>query len=79
MGLMVGVDLVKDRNTREKFSSPLATRVVELAYEKGLITRPLSGDILQFSPPLVITTEEIDKLVSIIGLALDEAYKEAIC
>jgi putrescine aminotransferase len=77
MGLMVGVDLVKDRNTREKFTSPLAPRVVELAYEKGLITRPLAGDILQFSPPLVITAEEIDKLVNIIGSALAEAYNEA--
>jgi putrescine---pyruvate transaminase len=77
MGLMVGVDLVKDRNTREKFSSPLAPRVVELAYGKGLITRPLAGDILQFSPPLVITAEEIDKLVNIIDSALTEAYNEA--
>lgn len=77
MGLMVGVDLVKDRAGREKFSAPLAPRVVEIAYEKGLITRPLAGDILQFSPPLVITEEEIDIIIEIIGPAIKAAYIEA--
>ena len=76
MGLMVGVDLVKDRAGREKFSAPLAPRVVEIAYEKGLITRPLAGDILQFSPPLVITEEEIDIIIEIIGPAIKAAYIE---
>lgn len=77
MGLMVGVDLVKDRRTRDKFVTPLAPRVVELAYQNGLITRPLAGDILQFSPPLVITAEEIDIIVAIIGPAMEAAYDEA--
>jgi len=77
MGLMVGVDLVKDRAGRKKFSTPIAPRVVEIAYEKGLITRPLAGDILQFSPPLVITEEEIDIMVEIIGPAIKAAYIEA--
>jgi putrescine---pyruvate transaminase len=76
MGLMVGVDLVKDRAGREKFSAPIAPRVVEIAYEKGLITRPLAGDILQFSPPLVITEEEIDIIIEIIGPAIKAAYIE---
>ena len=76
--LMVGINLVKDRNAREKFSSPLTPRVVELAYEKGLITRPLlAGDILQLSPSLVITAEEIDNFFNIYASALAEAYNEA--
>lgn len=77
MGLMVGVDLVKDRAKRKKFSAPIAPRVVEIAYEKGLITRPLAGDILQFSPPLVITEDELDIMVEIIGPAIKAAYIEA--
>ena len=77
MGLMVGVELVQDRKKKHKFVFPLAPRVVEIAYEKGLITRPLAGDILQFSPPLVITEEEIDIIIEIIGPAVDAAYREA--
>jgi putrescine aminotransferase len=77
LGLMLGVELVKDRNDKKKFSAPLAPRVVEIAYGKGLITRPLAGDILQFSPPLVITEEEIDIIVEIIGPAIKAAYLEA--
>ncbi len=76
MGLMVGVDLVKDCKTREKFPVPLAPRVVEIAYEEGLITRPLAGDILQLSPPLVITGEEIDRIVETLGLAIVKASEE---
>ncbi|HHX76836.1 MAG TPA: aspartate aminotransferase family protein [Firmicutes bacterium] len=76
MGLMVGVDLVKDSKTREKFPAPLAPRVVEIAFEEGLIIRPLAGDILQLSPPLVITEEEIDRIVETLCLAIVKATEE---
>lgn len=75
-GLMAGVDLVKDQATKEKFETPLGLRVVEIAYENGLITRNLAGDILQLSPPLVINEEEVDTIIKILGEAIDKAYKE---
>ncbi len=75
-GLMVGVDLVKDQATKEKFEVPLGLRVVEIAYENGLITRNLAGDILQLSPPLVINGKEVDTIVKMLGEAINKAYKE---
>ncbi len=75
-GLMVGTDLVKDRATKEKFATPLGARVVEIAYEKGLITRCLSGDILQLSPPMIIQPQEIDRIVEIIAASIQQAYEE---
>lgn len=75
-GLMIGVELVKDGETREKYEDPLASRVVDIAYNEGLIMRPLAGDILQLSPPLVITEEEIDQAVAIIGQAITKAVGE---
>ncbi len=59
-GLMVGVDLVKTRANREKFDAKagFAVRVAEIAYENGLICRGLSGDIIQLSPPLIISEHE---------------------
>ena len=73
IGLMVGVELVKNKETREKHDPPLAPLVVDAAYELGLITRALAGDILQFSPPMVITEPEIDDMVKILKEAITRA------
>jgi 4-aminobutyrate aminotransferase/4-aminobutyrate aminotransferase/(S)-3-amino-2-methylpropionate transaminase len=52
-GLLLAVDLVKDRNTREPFVE--AGRLVYAkAFEKGLAWIP-AGNILRLAPPLVIT------------------------
>ncbi len=74
-GLMVGVELVNDKETKGKYDPPLAPDVVESAYEMGLITRPLIGDILQFSPPMVIKEPEIDDIVNILGKAITQTVK----
>lgn len=76
LGLMVGVDLVKDKATKEKFSTPLGARVIEIAYENGLVCRCLAGDILQLSPPMIITAEEVDRIVDIACDAIVKAYQE---
>ncbi len=72
IGLMVGVELVKNRETKEKFNPPIAPIVVDNAYEEGLITRPLIGDTLQFSPPMIITEAEIDDIVDMLEKALNK-------
>ena len=75
-GLMVGIDLVKKRATKEKFTTSLGARVIEIAYEKGLITRCLAGDILQLSPPMIIKPEEVDRIVELATAAIQQAYEE---
>jgi putrescine aminotransferase len=75
-GLMVGIDLVSSRSIREKYQTSLAVRVVEIAYEYGLISRPLNGDIVQLSPALIISEAEVDKIVEILGEAINKAYRE---
>jgi putrescine aminotransferase len=75
-GLMVGIDLFKDRVKKEKFPSPLGFRVVEIAYANGLICRSLLGDIIQISPPMVISAEEVDFIVKILAKAIEQAYQE---
>jgi adenosylmethionine-8-amino-7-oxononanoate aminotransferase len=73
---MTAVELVKDQATHENFNPTLNVRVVEIAYENGLITRPLIGDSLQLSPPLSVSAEEIDAIVKILGDAIAQAYAE---
>ncbi|CDO38578.1 MULTISPECIES: aminotransferase [Novosphingobium] len=72
-GLMIGIELVKDRATKEVL--PMADRtgrqVLKAAAERGLITRAL-GDTLVFAPPLVINRAEVDELVDKFALAVSD-------
>jgi putrescine aminotransferase len=80
LGLMNGIDLVKDVSTGEKFapSEGFGIRVTEIAYEKGVVLRNLVGDISQIAPPLIINEKEIDLLVERLGASIDQAYKEYV-
>jgi putrescine---pyruvate transaminase len=68
-GLVAGVELVADRETRMPF--PAARRrslqVVEAAQERGLRIRPLLDDILLLAPPLVISDEQLSFAVDVIA------------
>jgi len=70
-GFMVGIELVKDKKTKEGFSwkDDVGRRVSRRIIEKGVFTRPL-GPTLVMMPPLAISEEEIDLMV--------RTYKEAI-
>ncbi|MEO5596987.1 MAG: aminotransferase [Novosphingobium sp.] len=75
-GLMLGIELMKDRESKETF--PMANRtgrqVLKAAAERGLITRAL-GDTLVFAPPLIITRADADEIVDKFALAVDDVLK----
>jgi adenosylmethionine-8-amino-7-oxononanoate aminotransferase len=70
-GFMLGVELVKDKKSKEGFSwkDDVGRRVSRRIVEKGVFTRPL-GPVLVIMPPLAISEEEIDFMV--------KAYRDAI-
>lgn len=74
MGLIGAVELVADKATHTNFDPALkiAPRLVKIAEGHGLICRGLPNDSIAFSPPLVITAEEIEDMVARFGAALDE-------
>ncbi len=71
-GLMIGIELVKDRATKESFAMADRTgrKVLKAAAARGLITRAL-GDTMVFAPPLVIERDQIDELV--------DKFASAVC
>ncbi|MEH6941736.1 aminotransferase family protein [Bacillus sp. JJ722] len=73
LGLIGGIQIVKNQQTGEGFDSPLAPRIVNEAARRGLIIRAVTfdQDTLVFAPPLVITKEEIEKMIDI----LDETFQ----
>jgi adenosylmethionine-8-amino-7-oxononanoate transaminase len=64
-GFMVGIELVEDRATRRTYSPDrrMGAAVCQHVRKYGVILRPL-GDVVVLLPPLSITNDEIDKLVS---------------
>src|SRR3990172_6000685 len=71
-GLMAGIEIVADRETRERFppEEKLGQRVTRKVRERGVILRPL-GDVIVLMPPLSSTEAEIESLVRTAGWAID--------
>ena len=78
LGLLGGVELVRDRATRRSFEpgDGVGRRVVLAAMEEGVLTRPLGGDVIAFSPPLVITEAEMTHAVETVGRAIEQVTAE---
>lgn len=66
LGLMAGIELVADRETREPFDPALqvGNRVCLAARERGVLIRPL-GDTIVLMPPLNTSTDELDLLCGV--------------
>ena len=70
LGLMWGVEYVKDKATKEPFdaSEKVGDRILEAAMKRGLFTR-VRGDVICLAPPIVIEDSEIDRLSAILRAA----------
>jgi 4-aminobutyrate---pyruvate transaminase len=75
VGLVAGVELVRDKATKEPFPAAdgVGRALSKAAEQHGLIVRAM-GDSIGFSPPLIITEGEIDETIARFGKALDDTY-----
>ncbi len=73
-GCLLGVELVKDRETKEPFTEA-GKAVYQRAFQKGLAWVP-AGHILRMSPPIVMTEELAAKGMDIIEESIAEVEKE---
>jgi len=68
-GLVMGLDIVKDRNTRER--DPQTTRkIIDECCRNGLLIGAVSGNVIRVAPPLVITKDEADESLDIMEKVL---------
>lgn len=72
-GLMVGIELVADKQTKQPFpvEKRFGRQVILKAREKEVIIRPL-GDVIVLMPPLAIKEAELKKLVAVTAWAIKE-------
>ncbi|MCP5087455.1 MAG: aspartate aminotransferase family protein [Rhodobacteraceae bacterium] len=71
LGLMLGIELVKDRTTKERAADE-AERVMYSALSKGLSFKLTMGNIITLTPPLTITQEEMGRALDILDECLAE-------
>jgi len=74
MGLMLGVDFVKDRHTRVP-DKKLRDKVEKNAFELGLITLGCGASTIRFAPPLSLSRKEVDEGLAIFDQAIKLAEK----
>lgn len=75
LGLMVGVELVKDKRTKEPASREV-NEIANQAFRKGLLLLPCGENVIRFSPPLVISSEEVDIAVEIFREVISQYEKK---
>ena len=73
-GMMVGIELVKDKATKQAFEpkEKIGVRVIERARKKGAILRPL-GPVIVLMPPLAMTERQLEQLLNITYESIKEA------
>ncbi len=69
LGLMVGMELVENRETRKPVPE-LRDRLVQAAFEQGLLLLGCGESTVRFCPPLVVDAEQIDTAVQIVDSVL---------
>jgi adenosylmethionine-8-amino-7-oxononanoate aminotransferase len=67
LGLMCGIEYVKDKATKEEFKpeEKVGPRIHAAAQERGLFSR-LRGDVFCLAPPIVTSTSQLDRIVAIL-------------
>jgi 4-aminobutyrate aminotransferase len=74
LGLMMGMELVKDRKTREP-ATDQAEQVMYSALSKGLSFKVTMGNIITLTPPLTISKQQMDKALNILDECLEEVER----
>jgi len=69
IGLLWGIELVKDRTTKEK-ATEVAEKVMYKCLENGLSFKVSQGNVIQLSPPLVITRNQLQEALAIVESAI---------
>lgn len=81
IGLIAGIELVKDRASKEPFpaTAGVGAYFQARAQDHGLILRATGGDVVVLAPPLVISPAEIDLVLDRFGRALDDTTAWVRC
>ena len=75
-GLMIGVEIVKDKVTKE-YGAADRDRIVELAFERGVLFLGCGPSTVRICPALVVTKDEADVAVDVLEECIKIVGKDA--
>lgn len=76
-GLMIGVEFVQDRQTKEP-AEKLRDAIVDQAFMRGLLLLGCGKSTIRFAPPLSVTQDEVDEAMEILEEAILVSEKELL-
>ena len=74
-GLMIGVEFVQDRETKER-AIELRDEIIQRAFRKGLLLIPCGANTIRLTPPLNISRELVDEGLRIFAESVAETERE---
>jgi adenosylmethionine-8-amino-7-oxononanoate aminotransferase len=76
LGLMAAVEVVADKATRAPFAlgQGVGPKLARALRDRGVVTR-VKGESMLFAPPLVVSEEQVDRIVDATGDAVDAVVK----
>jgi 2,2-dialkylglycine decarboxylase (pyruvate) len=80
-GLLQGVELVKDRQTRAPDAATgraITRRCMELGLSMNIVSVGAMASIWRIAPPLTVSREEIDRAIAILDQAISEVLAEGV-
>jgi 4-aminobutyrate aminotransferase len=76
-GLMIGIEIVRDQQTREP-GGALRDRIVELAFERGLLILGCGETSIRLAPPLIVNEQQADVAMDILENCIVETEREHV-
>ena len=75
-GLLFGIELVKDKATKEKFpkEAEIKKKLTQLMHQNKLFM--FANETISLAPPLCINKDEVDHLVKTVGTIIGQAEKQ---
>ena len=72
-GLLAAIEIVTDKETKAKPTKDMnvAARLAEAGYQNGVLFRAFADDIIGLAPPICISEQEVDLLISRLRATLD--------
>jgi 4-aminobutyrate aminotransferase len=74
-GLMIGVDIVKDKTSKE-YGAAERDRIVEMAFERGILFLGCGPSTVRICPPLVVTKDEADVALDVLEECIERVGNE---
>ncbi|MCW2657140.1 MAG: 4-aminobutyrate aminotransferase family protein [Jatrophihabitans sp.] len=71
-GLAIGVDLVTDRDSKAR-ADDLARKAVYRAWQLGAVVYYVGGNVLEVTPPMIISADEVAQAAEVLTTAISEA------